>query len=49
MALAIQNPVDRYPKPSFKKQSQPWQLDLASKMEPPFLITARRPIAAPDD
>lgn len=27
------NPVDRYPKPPFKKQSQPWP-GLASKMEP---------------
>src|ERR1700710_1477452 len=28
------NPVDKYPKPPFKKQSQPWP-GLASKMEPP--------------
>jgi hypothetical protein len=29
----LQNPVDKYPKPPFKKQSQPW-LGLASKMDP---------------
>src|ERR1700747_1610541 len=30
----LQNPVDKYPKPTFKKQSQPWP-GLASKMDPP--------------
>ena len=30
----LQNPVDKYPKPPFKKQSQPWP-GLASKMDPP--------------
>ena len=34
MGLVIQNPADKYPKPPFKKQSQPWP-GLASKMEPP--------------
>ncbi len=34
MAPVIRNPVDKYPKPPFKKQSQPWP-GLASKMEPP--------------
>src|SRR6202041_3675551 len=29
----LQNPTDKYPKPPFKKQSQPWP-GLASKMEP---------------
>ena len=29
----LQNPADKYPKPPFKKQSQPWP-GLASKMEP---------------
>ena len=29
----MQNPVDKYPKPPFKKQSQPWP-GLASKMDP---------------
>ena len=31
---AMDNPLDKYPKPPFKKQSQPWP-GLASKMEPP--------------
>ena len=31
---ALENPVEKYPKPPFKKQSQPWP-GLASKMEPP--------------
>ena len=31
---ALQNPVTKYPKPPFNKQSQPWP-GLASKMEPP--------------
>ena len=30
----LTNPTDKYPKPPFKKQSQPWP-GLASKMEPP--------------
>jgi hypothetical protein len=30
----LQNPVDKYPKPPFKKQSQPWP-GVASKMDPP--------------
>jgi hypothetical protein len=30
----LQNPVDKYPKPPFKKQSQPWP-GLASEMDPP--------------
>src|SRR6204780_755246 len=30
---ALQNPGDKYPKPPFKKQSQPWP-GLASKMDP---------------
>jgi hypothetical protein len=29
----LQNPADKYPKPSYKKQSQPWP-GLASKMDP---------------
>src|SRR6202047_4105368 len=29
----LQNPVDKYPKPPYKKQSQPWP-GLASKMDP---------------
>src|SRR5258708_1484270 len=29
----LQNPVDRYPRPPYKKQSQPWP-GLASKMDP---------------
>ena len=29
----LQNPADKYPKPPFKKQSQPWP-GLASKMNP---------------
>lgn len=29
----LQNPADKYPKPPYKKQSQPWP-GLASKMEP---------------
>jgi NAD(P)-dependent dehydrogenase (short-subunit alcohol dehydrogenase family) len=29
----LQNPVDKYPKPPFEKQSQPWP-GLASKMDP---------------
>ena len=29
----LQNPADKYPKPPFKKQSQPWP-GLASKMDP---------------
>src|SRR5436190_17055508 len=29
----LENPVDKYPKPPFKSQSQPWP-GLASKMEP---------------
>src|SRR4051812_26370637 len=31
---AIQNPVQKYPSPPFKKQSQPWP-GLATKMDPP--------------
>src|SRR6267378_3180476 len=31
---ALQNPADKYPKPPYKKQSQPWP-GLASKMDPP--------------
>jgi NAD(P)-dependent dehydrogenase (short-subunit alcohol dehydrogenase family) len=34
MGSIVQNPVDRYPSPPFKKQSQPWP-GLTSKMEPP--------------
>src|SRR4030088_1325227 len=30
---ALQNPVDKYPKPPYKKQSQPWP-GLAGKMDP---------------
>src|SRR6195256_4035152 len=30
---ALQNPADKYPKPPYKKQSQPWP-GLASKMNP---------------
>jgi NAD(P)-dependent dehydrogenase (short-subunit alcohol dehydrogenase family) len=30
---ALQNPVDKYPKPPYRKQSQPWP-GLASKMDP---------------
>ncbi len=33
MAQDLTNPVDKYPKPPFKKQSQPWP-GLAGKMEP---------------
>ncbi|MBV8925644.1 MAG: SDR family NAD(P)-dependent oxidoreductase, partial [Bradyrhizobium sp.] len=33
-AEALTNPVDKYPKPPFKKQSQPWP-GLASRMDPP--------------
>ena len=29
----LQNPADKYPKPPYKKQSQPWP-GLASKMDP---------------
>src|SRR5260370_12766575 len=29
----LRNPVDKYPKPTYKKQSQPWP-GLASKMDP---------------
>src|ERR1700723_401139 len=29
----LQNPTDKYPKPPYRKQSQPWP-GLASKMEP---------------
>jgi NAD(P)-dependent dehydrogenase (short-subunit alcohol dehydrogenase family) len=32
-ALPLENPVDKYPKPPFKGQSQPWP-GLASKMDP---------------
>src|ERR1700716_196066 len=32
-AQKLRNPVDKYPKPPFKKQSQPWP-GLASKMDP---------------
>ena len=31
---ALENPLEKYPKPPFKKQSQPWP-GLASKMQPP--------------
>jgi NAD(P)-dependent dehydrogenase (short-subunit alcohol dehydrogenase family) len=31
--IALQNPLDKYPKPPFEKQSQPWP-GLASKMTP---------------
>jgi NAD(P)-dependent dehydrogenase (short-subunit alcohol dehydrogenase family) len=31
---ALENPVDKYPKPPFKKQKQPWP-GLACEMEPP--------------
>jgi NAD(P)-dependent dehydrogenase (short-subunit alcohol dehydrogenase family) len=34
MGSIVQNPVDRYPSPPFKKQSQSWP-GLTSKMEPP--------------
>ena len=30
----LENPVDKHPKPPFKKQKQPWP-GLARKMEPP--------------
>src|SRR4030088_2921257 len=30
---ALQNPVDKYPKPPYKRQSQPWP-GLARKMDP---------------
>ena len=30
----LENPADKYPKPPFKKQSQPWP-GLAGKMDPP--------------
>ena len=30
---SLRNPADRYPKPPYKKQSQPWP-GLASKMDP---------------
>src|SRR5258706_13428909 len=30
---ALENPADKYPKPPYKKQSQPWP-GLASKMDP---------------
>lgn len=33
-AQDLQDPTDRYPKPPYKKQSQPWP-GLASKMDPP--------------
>jgi NAD(P)-dependent dehydrogenase (short-subunit alcohol dehydrogenase family) len=33
IAQELQNPADKYPKPPYKKQSQPWP-GLASKMEP---------------
>src|SRR4030081_662950 len=32
-AQKLRNPVDRYPKPPFKRQSQPWP-GLAGKMDP---------------
>jgi hypothetical protein len=32
-AQELQNPADKYPKPPYKKQSQPWP-GLASKMDP---------------
>src|SRR3979411_2490209 len=32
-AQKLRNPVDKYPKPPFKRQSQPWP-GLASKMDP---------------
>src|SRR3979490_1303015 len=32
--LKLDNPNDKYPKPPYKKQSQPWP-GLASKMDPP--------------
>src|SRR5689334_25049876 len=32
-STTLENPVDKYPKPPFKKQSQPWP-GLAGKMEP---------------
>ena len=32
-APALENPADKYPKPPYKKQSQPWP-GLASKMDP---------------
>jgi NAD(P)-dependent dehydrogenase (short-subunit alcohol dehydrogenase family) len=34
MAVSSTNPTDKYPKPPFKKQSQPWP-GLACEMEPP--------------
>jgi NAD(P)-dependent dehydrogenase (short-subunit alcohol dehydrogenase family) len=34
MEPTMENPIDRYPSPPFKKQSQPWP-GLASKMDPP--------------
>src|SRR6202000_1653562 len=34
MAEKLRNPRDKYPKPPYKKQSQPWP-GLASKMDPP--------------
>jgi NAD(P)-dependent dehydrogenase (short-subunit alcohol dehydrogenase family) len=34
VAKPIQNPVDKYPRPPFKRQSQPWP-GLGSKMQPP--------------
>src|SRR5450631_172586 len=33
MSEQLQNPVDKYPKPPYKRQSQPWP-GLASKMDP---------------
>ncbi|PZR33361.1 MAG: NAD(P)-dependent oxidoreductase [Azospira oryzae] len=33
VALPLENPVDKYPKPPFKSQTQPWP-GLASKMDP---------------
>jgi hypothetical protein len=32
-AQELQNPADKYPKPPYKKQSQPWP-GLASQMDP---------------
>jgi NAD(P)-dependent dehydrogenase (short-subunit alcohol dehydrogenase family) len=32
--MALENPKGKYPKPPFKKQTQPWP-GLAAKMEPP--------------
>src|ERR1700712_1346184 len=34
MTTELQDPTTKYPKPPFKKQSQPWP-GLASKMDPP--------------